>query len=84
DDYIVKPFDESALRAKLEKLGRGLTLRSSYRGQTLETKVHARPIGEGRFEWVRESSRFLEPGSDAKEDEIMDRELEMLLATEEE
>ena len=23
DDYIVKPFDESALRAKLEKLGRG-------------------------------------------------------------
>ncbi|MFL0356882.1 PleD family two-component system response regulator [Erythrobacter sp. GH1-10] len=23
DDYIVKPFDEAALRAKLEKLGRG-------------------------------------------------------------
>ncbi|MBD2842091.1 response regulator [Erythrobacter sp. KMU-140] len=23
DDYIVKPFDESALKAKLEKLGRG-------------------------------------------------------------
>jgi hypothetical protein len=25
DDYIVKPFDEAALRAKLEKLGRGQT-----------------------------------------------------------
>ncbi|MGB7419447.1 MAG: response regulator [Erythrobacter sp.] len=23
DDYIVKPFDEAALKAKLEKLGRG-------------------------------------------------------------
>lgn len=38
---------------------RWLTFWSSYRGQTLETKVHAKPVGEGRFEWVRESSEFM-------------------------
>jgi hypothetical protein len=38
---------------------RWLTFRSSYRGQTLETKVHAQPLGGGRFRWVRLSSKFL-------------------------
>lgn len=42
---------------------RWLTFWSSYRGQRLETKVHAKPIGEGRFEWVRQSSEFAEPMS---------------------
>lgn len=37
---------------------RWVTLWSSYRGQQLETRVHAKPIGEGRFEWVRQSSVF--------------------------
>lgn len=37
---------------------RWLTFWSSYRGQTLVSKIHAKPIGEGRFEWVRESSQF--------------------------
>lgn len=41
---------------------RWVTLWSSYRGQRLETKVHAKPIGEGRFEWVRQSSTFIDGG----------------------
>lgn len=41
---------------------RWVTLRSTYRGQTLVTKIHAKPVGEGRFEWVRESSEFIESG----------------------
>jgi hypothetical protein len=32
---------------------------SSYRGQTLETRVHSKPVGDGRFEWVRQSSAFV-------------------------
>ena len=40
---------------------RWLTFWSSYRGQTLKTMVHAKPVAEGRFEWVRESSEFVEP-----------------------
>ncbi|MEO1614436.1 MAG: hypothetical protein AAFV88_01215 [Planctomycetota bacterium] len=40
---------------------RWLVFRSSYRGQTLETKVHARPAGDGVFEWVRQSSEYLSP-----------------------
>lgn len=38
---------------------RWLTVWSEYRGQMLETKVHVKPIGAGRFEMVRESSQFL-------------------------
>ena len=38
---------------------RWVTMWSSYRGQTLETKVHAKPVGDGRFEWVRQSSAFV-------------------------
>ena len=30
----------------------------------METKVHAKPIGDGRFEWIRESSEILSPGGD--------------------
>lgn len=33
---------------------RWITCWSSYRGQTLQTKWHAKPISEGRFELVRE------------------------------
>ncbi|MCO8124938.1 hypothetical protein NHH03_24585 [Stieleria sp. TO1_6] len=33
---------------------RWITFWSSYRGQTLETKVHLKPVGEGRFEWLVE------------------------------
>ncbi|QEF96660.1 hypothetical protein Mal15_06880 [Stieleria maiorica] len=40
---------------------RWVTLWSSYRGQTLITKIHAKPIGEGRFKWIRESSTFSSP-----------------------
>lgn len=40
---------------------RWTTFWSSYRGQRLETKVHAKPVGEGRFEWVRQSSDFVDP-----------------------
>ncbi len=40
---------------------RWLTYRSSYRGQTLETKVHLKPLGGGRFEYIRRSSRFIDP-----------------------
>ncbi len=43
---------------------RWVTIRSSYRGQTLETKIHAKPIGDGKFEWIRESSEILSPGGD--------------------
>jgi hypothetical protein len=44
---------------------RWLTFWSSYRGQKLETKVHAKPIGGGRFEWIRESS-ILGPQEEAE------------------
>lgn len=37
---------------------RWVTMWSSYRGQTLHTEIHAKPIGEGRFQWVRDSSEF--------------------------
>ncbi|MEM6469108.1 MAG: hypothetical protein AAF802_06025 [Planctomycetota bacterium] len=59
---------------------RWLTVRSSYRGQTLETKVHAKPVGEGRFEWIRQSSRFLSPDDETAET-LMDADLERLLST---
>ncbi|MCA9137967.1 MAG: hypothetical protein KDB00_14445 [Planctomycetales bacterium] len=45
---------------------RWTTYWSSYRGQRLETKVHAKPIGEGRFQWVRESSEFVDPNRAAE------------------
>ncbi|MDM4016363.1 hypothetical protein [Roseiconus lacunae] len=37
-----------------------LTVRSSYRGQTLVSKILARPLGEGRYEWIRQSSEFVD------------------------
>jgi len=40
---------------------RWLTYWSSYRGQKLETKVHIKPLGNGRFEYVRQSSEFIDP-----------------------
>ncbi len=42
---------------------RWLTYRSSYRGQTLETKVHVKPLGDGHFQYIRQSSRFIDPES---------------------
>lgn len=38
---------------------RWLTYWSSYRGQTLETKVHLKPVGDGRFEYDLQSSEFV-------------------------
>ncbi|OYP30348.1 hypothetical protein [Rhodopirellula sp. MGV] len=40
-----------------------LTIRSAYRGQLLESKIEARPIGEGRYQWIRESSEFIDPAA---------------------
>lgn len=40
---------------------RWVTFWSAYRGQTLQTKIHLKPIGPGEFEWVRESSQFIQP-----------------------
>lgn len=34
---------------------RWATFWSSYRGQVVETKVHAKPIGDGNFAWIREA-----------------------------
>lgn len=36
---------------------RWATLWTSYRGQTVTTKLHLKPIGDGQFEWIRKESR---------------------------
>ena len=41
-----------------------LTIWSSYRGQHLETTIHAKQIADGHFQWVRQSSELLD-GADA-------------------
>ncbi|MCC9599670.1 hypothetical protein LOC67_03780 [Stieleria sp. JC731] len=44
-----------------------LTIRSSYRGQTLESKILAQPLGDGRYEWIRQSSEFIDTQSKQSE-----------------
>ncbi|TWU00821.1 hypothetical protein [Stieleria varia] len=34
---------------------RWVTLWTTYRGQTMETRVHLKPLGDGKFEMIREA-----------------------------
>ena len=50
---------------------RWVTMRSTYRGITLESKVHAAPMASGGFFWHRQSSEFVDPSNRVQSETLL-------------
>lgn len=53
----VMTFANTRYTLQVDGTDRWVTLWSTYRGQSIESRFHIKPIGENRFELVRETQR---------------------------